>query len=61
VGGRRSIDLSLEVIQSYDAVFVSTDHDNVDYALIADHARLIVDTRNVFARCGVYSEGIVKA
>ena len=38
-----------KAIASYDAVLVSTDHDAVDYALVAAHAKLIVDTRNVFA------------
>lgn len=28
-------------------------HDAIDYQAIADHAPLIVDTRNVFGRLGV--------
>jgi UDP-N-acetyl-D-glucosamine dehydrogenase len=39
---------------------VATDHDNIDYPLIAAHARLIVDTRNVFARLGLPTGHIVK-
>jgi UDP-N-acetyl-D-glucosamine dehydrogenase len=33
----------------------------VDYALIAAHSRLIVDTRNVFARLGLSDPRILKA
>lgn len=36
-------------------------HDAVDYALIAQHAKLIVDTRNVFERLGIRSSSVVKA
>ena len=59
--GRHSMSLSGDTIASYDAVLVATDHDAVDYSLLADHARLIVDTRNVMARKGLSSEKIVKA
>ncbi len=44
--GRISVALTAELLGSVDAVLISTDHDAVDYALIAAHARLIVDTRN---------------
>ena len=59
--GRHSISLSGDTIAGYDAVLVATDHDAVDYTLLADRARLIVDTRNVMARKGLSSEKIVKA
>jgi hypothetical protein len=36
-------------------------HDGVDYGLIASHGRLIVDTRNVFARLGLTNARVVKA
>jgi UDP-N-acetyl-D-glucosamine dehydrogenase len=32
-----------------DAVVVVTDHKNVDYQRVVDHAALLVDTRNVTA------------
>ncbi len=44
--GMESVDLSPEAIASYDAVLISTAHDDVDWALLAAHAALIVDTRN---------------
>ncbi|MFL5258385.1 MAG: nucleotide sugar dehydrogenase [Hyphomicrobiales bacterium] len=59
--GRRSVALEAALIADNNAVLVATDHDSVDYALIAANARLIVDTRNVFARNGLASERIVKA
>jgi UDP-N-acetyl-D-glucosamine dehydrogenase len=59
--GRHSMSLSRDTIAGYDAVLIATDHDAVDYTLLADRARLIVDTRNVMARKGLSSEKIVKA
>jgi UDP-N-acetyl-D-glucosamine dehydrogenase len=59
--GRKSMALSAEGIGGYHAVIVATDHDVVDYELIAANARLVVDTRNVFARKGVTTERVVKA
>jgi UDP-N-acetyl-D-glucosamine dehydrogenase len=40
---------------------VVTDHDTVDYALVAEHARLVIDTRNVFRRKGIVADHIMKA
>jgi UDP-N-acetyl-D-glucosamine dehydrogenase len=59
--GRRSVALDSALIASCDAVLVATDHDSVNYGMIAANARLIVDTRNVFARNGLSGERIVKA
>jgi len=59
--GRKSVDLTLEVLEAYDAVLVATDHDHLDYPLVANSASLIVDTRNVFARLGLSAGHIVKA
>lgn len=41
----KSIDLTIENIKSYDCIIIATDHDNIDYNLIQQHAQLIVDTR----------------
>jgi UDP-N-acetyl-D-glucosamine dehydrogenase len=59
--GRRSMALDAALIADRDAVLVATDHDSVNYGMIAANARLIVDTRNVFARNGLSGERIVKA
>jgi len=59
--GRRSTALSPETIAAHDAVLIATDHDAVDYQLIAREARLVVDTRNALGRRGVAAPGVVKA
>jgi UDP-N-acetyl-D-glucosamine dehydrogenase len=61
LAGRRSVDLEAHRVAQYSAVLVATDHDAVDYGLIAKHARLIIDTRNVLARRGLFSAKVVKA
>ena len=42
--------LTKKLINSFDACCVLTDHTNVDYDLIAQNSKLIVDTRNVFKK-----------
>ncbi len=59
--GRPSVLLSAEGIAGYDAVLIATDHDDVDYASLATHAQLVVDTRNVLGRMGLGNERTVKA
>jgi len=49
LAGQRSVSLTPETLASADAVLVATQHDAVDYPLVAKHARLVVDTRNVLA------------
>src|SRR5215471_8421897 len=61
LAGRPSIKWDAEAIRRYDAVLIATDHDGVDYAALAKHARLIVDTRNACARAGIRSDNVVKA
>jgi UDP-N-acetyl-D-glucosamine dehydrogenase len=59
--GRRSVALGAEILAGYDAVLVATDHDAVDYAMVAAHARVVVDTRNVMVKAGVSGPHVVKA
>lgn len=61
LAGRISVELSEDTLAGIDAVLVATDHDAVDYALLANKARLILDTRNVFERKGMSMEKVVKA
>ncbi|HET9902488.1 MAG TPA: nucleotide sugar dehydrogenase [Xanthobacteraceae bacterium] len=61
LAGRQSVPLSPEAIRSYDAVLIATDHDNVDYRLVVENARLVVDTRNACGRAGLLASNIVKA
>ncbi len=46
VSGLKSIPLTQEKLELYDAVLLLTDHDSVDYKLLAQHSKLIIDTRN---------------
>ena len=59
--GRRSVPLNPETLSDYDAVLIATDHDGIDYAAVAAHAKLVVDTRNACARAGVTGARIIKA
>jgi len=43
-----SVPLSPETVATYDLVLLATDHDAVDYRMVREHARLIVDTRGVY-------------
>jgi len=42
-----SVDLTAETLAEVDAVIIVTDHSNVDYQLVVDESKLILDTRNV--------------
>jgi len=44
--GMASVPLTPESLKTYDAVLIATHHKAYDWQLIADHARLILDTRN---------------
>jgi UDP-N-acetyl-D-glucosamine dehydrogenase len=48
--GMTSVALTPESLRGFDAVLIATNHSNVDYAAIAAHAPLVVDTRNAMAR-----------
>lgn len=48
--GRRSVPLAAETLPGYDLVLIATNHKAVDAELLAAHARLIVDSRNVLGR-----------
>ena len=61
LAGRRSVDLSEGTLARYDAVLIATDHDSIDWKFVADHAKLVIDTRNVCARSGAVGAHIVKA
>lgn len=53
LAGRKSATLTSETVAAYDAVLVTTDHTDVDYALVAEAAKLILDTRNAFEARGI--------
>jgi UDP-N-acetyl-D-glucosamine dehydrogenase len=58
---RKSVPLTKHLLRDCDAVLLATDHDDIDYALVAEEASLIVDTRNAFARRGLQNPKIIKA
>ena len=41
-----SVDMTPENIASFDCILVSTNHAAFDYAMVAEHAKLVVDTRD---------------
>jgi UDP-N-acetyl-D-glucosamine dehydrogenase len=61
LAGRTGVALTAERVAAADAVLIVTDHDDVDYALIADRARLVVDTRNAMRARGHEGDRIVTA
>ncbi|MBV6634232.1 MAG: nucleotide sugar dehydrogenase [Alphaproteobacteria bacterium] len=58
--GMESVDLAT-ALPTVDAVVISTDHDAVDYGLIADQASVIVDTRNAMRSNQLTPKGLVLA
>lgn len=58
--GRESVAASPEMLKTYDAAFLATDHDNFDYEMLAENCKLIVDSRNAFTKHGITADHIVK-
>lgn len=56
-----STPLTEEVLEGTDAVMILTDHSAYDYEWIAEHAPLVIDTRNATKRIQKGREKIVKA
>lgn len=48
-----SLSLTPETIAAQDAVLLLTDHSAFDYEMIAQNAKLLVDTRGVYRRLGI--------
>jgi UDP-N-acetyl-D-glucosamine dehydrogenase len=46
--GLKSVELTPATLAGFDAVVLATDHDRFDYAAIADHCKLVVDTRGKY-------------
>jgi UDP-N-acetyl-D-glucosamine dehydrogenase len=57
----KSLELNAKMLADYDCVLIVTDHENVDYAAIGKHAKLIVDSRNAMAKVDVVNAKVVKA
>ena len=56
-----SVDFTAESLKGYDLVLVSTNHSAYDWQMIADHAKLIVDTRGAMRKVTGPREHIVSA
>jgi UDP-N-acetyl-D-glucosamine dehydrogenase len=56
-----SVELTKENLALYDLILLSTDHTNYDYNFIAEHSKLILDTRNAFKKAGIKSNKVFKA
>ncbi|MGC9329644.1 MAG: nucleotide sugar dehydrogenase, partial [Candidatus Hinthialibacter sp.] len=59
--GLSSIDLTEDAIQRHDAVLILTDHSDIDYQWVVDHAKIVVDTRNATKNVKNNKNNIVKA
>ncbi len=46
-----SVPLTAETLAACDCALVLTDHSSIDWGLVAEHAPLVVDTRNVLPSC----------
>jgi len=48
-GDEASVELTAELLGFADAVVITTDHASIDYDLLLDHARIIIDSRNALS------------
>jgi UDP-N-acetyl-D-glucosamine dehydrogenase len=58
---KTSIKLTPASVKKYDAVVVVTNHEKVDYALIKEHAKIVIDTRNALGQTGLKAGNVYKA
>jgi UDP-N-acetyl-D-glucosamine dehydrogenase len=56
-----SVPLTPETLAAADAVLIATDHSAIDYDLVVQHSRLVVDTRNATRNVRAGRERIVLA
>lgn len=59
--GRKPVPPQDVAAAGYDAVLISTDHDDVDYGALADLGVPVIDTRNAFASRGLAMDNVTKA
>ncbi|HLP85228.1 MAG TPA: nucleotide sugar dehydrogenase [Phycisphaerales bacterium] len=56
-----SVPLSAATLANVDCVVIVTDHRTIDWTLVGQHARLVVDSRNAMSRAQAPKARIVKA
>ncbi len=61
LANRKSVDLTSDIVNSYDVTLISTDHDEIDYVSLVRWSRLVVDTRNACGRNSITGDNIVSA
>ena len=59
-GVLQSAGIAPEELAAYDAVIISTDHTDLDYQAMADHAQLLIDCRNATGRAGIDTPNIIR-
>ena len=57
----RSVPLTPAGVKRYDCVLIATDHSTIDYDMVVDNARLVVDTRNATGAKKRRADRVVKA
>lgn len=58
---KKSVPLTAQNLQKYDAVLISTNHSKYDYDFVVANSRLVIDTRNATANVKDGREKIIKA
>lgn len=61
LAGEKSVPLTKEQLQKYDAVVICTDHDDVDYDFIVENSKLVIDTRNAVKGDSRRKDHVVRA
>ena len=56
-----SVAIDEQTLKGADCVVIVTDHEITDWQAIADHAQLVIDTRNAMSSCALSKARIVKA
>jgi len=61
LAGMTSTPLTLDYLRDVDVALIVTDHDNVDYDLLARSGTPVIDTRNAMRRAGIEAEQVFRA
>lgn len=51
---------STDLLQNADLVIIATPHEKFNYKEIADHSKVILDTKDIFAKKRIHSEYVIK-
>ena len=57
----KSVDISPAILEEYDCVLIATHHSSCDWQMVADYARLVIDTRGVMRGFATDRDHIVQA